>query len=378
MITSPETFTDDERKTLQPFFTNLDSHVFALTNLPETVKGALFARYSRSAKSLRRLFLDEFAGQPGRDPGRRLVGRRRAGRKAVRQGLQRLRRRLGRAARRRARRVRVRVERPDQDPRVGPPHGLPRAVDALRALHRQAPRPLALSRAGGSRGLAPRPLRRRRWMRRSRPMRRSSTACRSTSPRGIRASPQDSEGVHRAAIRAKALDTLRGMLPAATQSNVGIYGTGQAYESLLLRMRAHPLDEVRQCGDQMLVELRKLVPAFLTRVDQPERGGRWSEYLASTRERDESRRRDAPRGRRGGAARGSHAHGLRSGRRDQDRRGGALRRDRSARRSAAGARAPHDGRRSACRCCTPTSASAATAATVPAARSSARRIGSTS
>ena len=32
-------------------------------NLPETVKGALFARYSRSPKSLRRLFLDEFAGQ---------------------------------------------------------------------------------------------------------------------------------------------------------------------------------------------------------------------------------------------------------------------------------------------------------------------------
>ena len=92
--------------------------------------------------------------------------------------------------------------------------------------------------------------------------------------------------MHRAAIRAKALDTLRGMLPAATQSNVGIYGTGQAYEALLLRMRAHPLDEVRQCGDQMLAELRKLVPAFLTRVDQPERGGRWSEYLASTRERD--------------------------------------------------------------------------------------------
>ena len=104
-------------------------------------------------------------------------------------------------------------------------------------------------------------------------------------------SPQDSEGVHRAAIRAKALDTLRGMLPAATQSNVGIYGTGQAYESLLLRMRAHPLDEVRQCGDQMLVELRKLVPAFLTRVDQPDRGGRWSDYLASTRNATRASRR---------------------------------------------------------------------------------------
>src|SRR6476619_2130154 len=59
--TTAETFTDEERRRLAPYFTNLDGHVFALTNLPETVKGALFARYSRSAKSLRRLFLDEFA-----------------------------------------------------------------------------------------------------------------------------------------------------------------------------------------------------------------------------------------------------------------------------------------------------------------------------
>src|SRR5699024_9353318 len=95
---------------------------------------------------------------------------------------------------------------------------------------------------------------------------------------------QDSEGVHRAAIRAKALDTLRGMLPAATQSNVGLYGTGQAYEALLLRMQAHPLAEVRECGAQMLDELRKVIPAFLTRVDQKDRGARWSEYLGSTRD----------------------------------------------------------------------------------------------
>ena len=53
----------DEAQALQPYFTNVDRPVFALTNLPETVKGALFARYSRSAKSLRRLFLDEFLGQ---------------------------------------------------------------------------------------------------------------------------------------------------------------------------------------------------------------------------------------------------------------------------------------------------------------------------
>jgi thymidylate synthase ThyX len=53
-------FTPGEADKISPYFTNLDRPVFALVNLPETVKGALFARYSRSAKSLRRLFLDEF------------------------------------------------------------------------------------------------------------------------------------------------------------------------------------------------------------------------------------------------------------------------------------------------------------------------------
>jgi hypothetical protein len=56
-----ETLTPDERRTLAPHFTQLDAPVFALTHLPEVVKGALFARYSRSPKSLRRLFADEFA-----------------------------------------------------------------------------------------------------------------------------------------------------------------------------------------------------------------------------------------------------------------------------------------------------------------------------
>ncbi len=58
----PESFTADEADILRRYFTNLDGPVFALVNLPEVVKGALFARYSRSPKSLRRLFLDEFVG----------------------------------------------------------------------------------------------------------------------------------------------------------------------------------------------------------------------------------------------------------------------------------------------------------------------------
>src|SRR6266550_451976 len=57
-----EEFTPEEEPILRRYFTNLDEPVFALVNLPEVVKGALFARYSRTHKSLRRLFLDEFVG----------------------------------------------------------------------------------------------------------------------------------------------------------------------------------------------------------------------------------------------------------------------------------------------------------------------------
>src|SRR6185295_6514199 len=94
--------------------------------------------------------------------------------------------------------------------------------------------------------------------------------------------PSDPEGVYKRTIRAKALDTLRGLLPAATQSNVGLFGTGQAYEALLLRMLVHPLAEARDYGSLMLAELRQVIPSFLKRVDRPERGGRWSQYLRNT------------------------------------------------------------------------------------------------
>src|SRR5207253_10958588 len=70
--------------------------------------------------------------------------------------------------------------------------------------------------------------------------------------------PDDSDAMYRSVIRAKALDTLRGLLPAATRSNVGLFGTGQAYEALLLRMFAHPLEEVRSHAQSLLNELRKV------------------------------------------------------------------------------------------------------------------------
>jgi thymidylate synthase ThyX len=286
-----EEFTADERERLAPYFTNLEGHVFGLINLPETVKGALFARYSRSAKSLRRLFLDEFADKVAHP--RDDVAHPHATRDAA-------------TAIARAEKLYAKVFNEYGDDSVAQLGGAHVACEyvsniltkvlewgRLMAYLEQSTRyvPYTDRLHGRWRYHIPAELgagalreryvatmdgifeRYTRWI----------PAMQEHFGRRYPKTAGDSDAVHRAAIRAKALDTLRGMLPAATQSNVGIYGTGQAFEALLLRMRASPLDEVRACGDEMLAELRKIIPAFLTRVDQPERGGRWSEYHAAAR-----------------------------------------------------------------------------------------------
>ncbi|MEX1129336.1 MAG: FAD-dependent thymidylate synthase [Vicinamibacterales bacterium] len=280
--THAETFTQDERAKLAPYFTNSDSHVFALTNLPETVKGALFARYSRSAKSLRRLFLDEFAGElpPAPPPG-------------------------GDVGETRAEKLYARVFNDYGDDSVAQLGGAHIACEyvsnvltkvlewgRLMAYLEQSTRyvPYTDTLHGRWRYHVPEEVTGALRDRYTATMDEAFALYAQWIPamqdhfaERYPKSPADSEAVHRAAIRAKALDTLRGMLPAATQSNVGIYGSGQAFEALLLRMRAHPLAEAHACADAMLAELRKVIPAFLTRVDVADRGGRWTEYMAASR-----------------------------------------------------------------------------------------------
>jgi thymidylate synthase ThyX len=91
--------------------------------------------------------------------------------------------------------------------------------------------------------------------------------------------PEDSDFVWRQSVRAKAFDAVRGMLPAAASSNLGIYASGQAYEALLIRMRAHPLPEAGVYADLMLTELRKVIPSWVKRVDVEDRGLAHAHYL---------------------------------------------------------------------------------------------------
>ena len=95
------------------------------------------------------------------------------------------------------------------------------------------------------------------------------------------------EGAWRSSVRAKALDLLRGLLPASTLSHVGMYASGQAYEGLLLRLAASPLPEARAFGELMLEELQLVMPSFVARVDRPDRGGDWIAHLRERREATE-------------------------------------------------------------------------------------------
>jgi thymidylate synthase ThyX len=283
-ISTGDTFTPDETRALAPYFTNTDRPIFALTNLPETVKGALFARYSRSAKSVRRLFLDEFLGELGQTAAfSSSVGTERADKLFAKV--------FGEYG-------------DDSVAQLGGAHLACEGVSniltkvlewgRLMAYLEQSTRYVPYTDRPNGRWkyhvpaeLDGTPLRDAfvgvmdaafeayaRWI----PA--MEAHFRAKYPKA----PEDSDGVYKSVIRAKALDTLRGLLPAATTSNVGLFGTGQAFEALLLRMFAHPLEEVRAAAAMMVTELRMVIPAFLARIDQPARGGRWIEYFSDTRD----------------------------------------------------------------------------------------------
>ena len=281
-----ETFTEAERLALEPHFTNLDRPVFALTNLAETVKGALFARYSRYGGTLRRLYLDEFVADVPAG-GRPFDG----------------------AEGERAAQLYERIFIGYGDDSVAQLGGAHLACEwvsnvltkmlqrgRLAAYLEQSTRYIAydapMDAVPGGSGADPRW---RYWRGEelgpefaaaldeifviySRSLRTVRAWAEERWPRG-----DEPQAAWERSIRAKALDLLRGLLPAATLSHVGIYASGQAYEQLLLRLLSSPLPEAREIGGMALTELGAVIPSFISRVERPERGGEWISYLEGRR-----------------------------------------------------------------------------------------------
>ena len=280
-----ESFSESERARLAPHFTDVEGPVFALVNLPETVKGALFARYSRYPGTLRRLFLDEFADDV---PDGAAAYDRSEGARAAQ--------------------LYERIFLGYGDDSVAQLGGAHVAVEwcsnvltkvlqrpRLAAYLEQSTRYIAYDRpmpGGGHRfwrdpSLGPEY---------EAAMEELFGIYAAALPRVTAWVDESFEGgpsqARDRAVRAKALDLLRGLLPAASLSHMGIYASGQTYEQLILHLLAHPLPEARRAGEGILRAVQAVMPSFVARVERPERGGEWVSYL---RGRDEAAARWAAR-----------------------------------------------------------------------------------
>ena len=284
-------FTEVEERLLSDYVTNVDRRVFALKNLPEVVKGALFSRYSRSERSLRRVLLDEFL---------------KAGDSRILPTLPRAHGRTSDIDVQRAEKFYERVLVGYGDDSVAELAGAHLALEDVSLLGAKA---LEESRIGLS------------------PLEKSTRYVRFDIPDGdghyrfYRNSDLDHPAYHKAAnglfsayalllprvieavrnvyqrdqgeserawlsaTKARSLDLIRGLLPAGTLTNVGIYGNGRAFEYLITKLLASPLPECQRLATEMHGELSLIIPAFVRRSVDPNRGLAVAHRLAGAADR---------------------------------------------------------------------------------------------
>ncbi len=283
-------FSEEERKLLEPFVTNMDKSVFVLTNLPEVVKGALFSRYSRSANSLRKVLLKEFMQSEelgiegfqslGRDS---LVKTKKAeefyDRILVGYGDDSVAELAG--AHIALEEISIIATKIVEDARIG----LSPLEKSTRYVY------FDKKRDDGS------------W-----PYLKEKTIMNSefadiytktcdlcfqtysdlvpkVSGYIMEKEPKDeetSDRAYRSTVRAKTCDILRGLLPASTLTNMGFFGDGRAYEYLITKMYGDDLAEIRDLAGNMQGELAKVIPSFVKRANN-KYGIAMQDYLKKVR-----------------------------------------------------------------------------------------------
>jgi thymidylate synthase ThyX len=302
-------FTAEEKSRLAPFFSNLDRSTFGL-KLPQEVAGALFSRYSRSTKSLRRTFLDEFLGDPAlglsdllggqTDPAgdsaalkkarafyeRVLVG---YGDDSVAQ--------LG-GAHLACENISNVAAKLLEDARIGIAP-LEKSTRYVRFDHKDAAgnylfyrEPKILASRHRDSYLEVMNLLFETYSKQMEPMLKHVAQSLPIEQLEVRdpssgraldysVAAKDerlrrwAETAYRATVRAHACDVLRSYLPAATLTNVGMFGVGQAFEYLLSKLYSHSLGEAKELAAAMHGELNQLIPSFVKRAQV-------NDYLMST------------------------------------------------------------------------------------------------
>jgi thymidylate synthase ThyX len=289
-----DSFTEEEKSILKIHFSNVDGQVFAITTPRQVDRGALMSRYSRTDKTMRRVFLDEFARNPNRGEEfyRRVLLE--YGDDSVAE--------LGEAQ--------VAVEgisniaaKKIEDRRVGLSYleKSSRYVSfnqKIGGYYRYAREDRIMSSSHADRYVEAcdhsfdtysksiQPL--QTFLKEREPIEHFSffdSLSQKEVPFGSLREDKDIEAARRVynmSIKAKALDILRGLLPASAMTNIGITGNGRAFEYLLTLMYGSKLKEIRSIASQLFDELNSLIPSFIRRAND-KYGQALQEYTSKTR-----------------------------------------------------------------------------------------------
>ncbi|MCB1112296.1 MAG: FAD-dependent thymidylate synthase [Chlamydiales bacterium] len=277
-----EEFTESQLKVLERFVTNTSSHIFVLRNLPEVIKGALFSRYSRSSLGLRSLLLKEFITNDEESAFADITGTMETTEEEPEDQAKAI---------KKAQNFYDRILDGYGDDSIGELGGAHLAIENVSML---AAKMLEDARIGGS------PLEKStryiyfdqkvkgEYLFYREPILMTSafrdlyidtcnmlfeTYSRLVPPltaiieQDFPKDPDISKAAYAAALRAKVLDCLRGLLPAGTLTNMGVYGNGRFFETLIHKLHCHNLAEIQDIGKRMHDELAKVIPSFIRRSD---------------------------------------------------------------------------------------------------------------
>lgn len=281
LLDNYEEFTETQRKILERYVSSTSSHIFVLRNLPEVIKGALFSRYSRSSLGLRSLLLKEFISNEEEAAFAAIVGKGDEPEDKDQPDQA--------AAIRKAQNFYDRILDGYGDDSIGELGGTHVAIENVSML---AAKLLEDSRIGGS------PLEKStryvyfdqkvngEYLFYREPVLMTSayrdlfintsnmlfdTYSRLIPPltaiidEKMPKDPGASKAAYTAALRAKVLDCLRGLLPAGTLTNMGVYGNGRFFEQLLHKLHISNLAEMQDIGKRMHEEISKVMPSFIRR-----------------------------------------------------------------------------------------------------------------
>ena len=273
-------FSDREKSILDQHFSNTDKHVFAIITPRQVDRGALMSRYSRSDKTMRKIFLDEFVTNPNRgkefyskilsEYGDDSVAELGEAQLAVEW--------ISNIAAKKIEDGRIGLSYLEKssryipfDKKIGNKYNYYRDERILKSKYAD----VYIESCDNAFDVYSKSIDlMQKFIAEIEPIDDFvyfDSISNSEKPFSRLTNQQDIESakkVYRSTVRSRALDILRNLLPAATLTNLGITGNGRAFEYLLTKLYCSELTELRDLANLLNSELDCVIPSFIKRVNE--------------------------------------------------------------------------------------------------------------